>query len=126
MSDKPVLEHLQLKPGRTLVIVHPPEGYLESLGKVPENAQISLDRNPAEIYQVFVRTREEVEKEVKELGLLVLPGGMLWITYPKLTSRLKGEINRDSINTQSQEHGWIGIAMVSIDEDWSALRLKRL
>lgn len=57
---------------------------------------------------------------------LIQPGGMIWVTYPRLTSALKGDIHRDSINTFAQQNGWIGIAIISIDDDWSALRLKRV
>jgi hypothetical protein len=64
------------------------------------------------------------EEQFKNLISLVEPGGMFWLTYPKLTSKLKADINRDSINLFAQQNGWIGIAMISIDDNWSALRLK--
>jgi len=44
------------------------------------------------------------------------------ITSPKLTSALKGAVQRDTINAYAQQNGWIGIAMISIDEDWSAVK----
>ena len=46
------------------------------------------------------------------------------ITYHKGTSKTKTDINRDSINTYAQTIGLVGVAMISIDDDWSALRLK--
>jgi hypothetical protein len=64
------------------------------------------------------------EEQFKNLISLVEPGGMLWLTYPKLTSKLKTDISRDSINLFAQQNGWTGIAMISIDDNWSALRLK--
>lgn len=126
MSEKSVLARLQLKPGRAMLVVDPPAGYLEAVGELPQDSSLTQEIQPAFIIQVFIRTRVELETALSRLSSLVLPGGMLWITYPKLTSKLKGDVNRDSINSYAQQNGWTGIAMISIDEDWSALRLKRL
>lgn len=126
MSEKSVLARLQLKPGRAMLVVDPPAGYLEAVGELPQDSSLTQEIQPAFIIQVFVRSRRELETALSRLSSLVLPGGMLWITYPKLTSKLKGDVNRDSINSYAQQNGWTGIAMISIDEDWSALRLKRL
>jgi hypothetical protein len=37
---------------------------------------------------------------------------------------MKGDINRDTITAYAETIGLEGVAIVSIDEDWSALRLK--
>jgi hypothetical protein len=36
------------------------------------------------------------------------------------------DINRDTIDTTAQQHGITAVAIISVDADWSALRLKRL
>jgi hypothetical protein len=51
---------------------------------------------------------------------------MLWVTYHKGTSKVKTDINRDTINAYAHSIGWEGVAMISIDDDWSAMRLKRI
>jgi hypothetical protein len=58
------------------------------------------------------------------LKSVLAPKGALWVTYHKGTSRVKTDINRDTINDYARSIGLEGIAMISIDEDWSALRLK--
>ncbi len=126
MSERSILERLQLKPGRTLLVIDPPKGYLKSIGEIPAGANVVQELQPAFIVQVFIRTQLELTFAIDHYAPLVLPGGMLWMTYPKLTSKLKGDIHRDSINDYVQQHGWIGIAIISVDADWSALRLKRI
>jgi len=37
---------------------------------------------------------------------------------------MKTDINRDTINAYAGSLGLQGVAMISIDDDWSALRLK--
>ena len=46
------------------------------------------------------------------------------VTYYKGTSRVKTDINRDTISAYTHSVGLEGVAMISIDDDWSALRLK--
>jgi len=126
VSEKSILNRLQLKPGRTLLVIDPPAGYLENLGEIPPSANLTQELHPAFIVQVFIRSQAELTTAIERYAPLVLPGGMLWFTYPKLTSKLKSDIHRDSINAYARQKGWIGIAMISIDTDWSALRLKRI
>ncbi len=126
MSDKSILSKLQLKPGRKMLVLNAPAGYLEKTGEIPPGAELVFNPQEAFIIQVFLRTHAELEDALKRFSPLVQPSGMLWITYPKLTSALKGDVHRDTINEYAQQNGWIGIAMISIDENWSALRLKRL
>ncbi len=106
------------------MVLNAPPTYLKHAGAVPETARLTTEPQLAFIIQAFLKSRQELEEQFKNLIGLVEPGGMLWLTYPKLTSKLKSDINRDIINLFAQENGWIGIAMVSIDDDWSALRLK--
>lgn len=126
MPEKSIFEKLQLKPGRTILLNGAPQGYLDKAGEIPPGASVTAELQPAFIIQSFVRNQAELESAFASLSSLVLPGGMLWITYPKLTSKLKGDIHRDTINTYAQQNGWTGIAIISLDDDWSALRLKRL
>ena len=49
---------------------------------------------------------------------------MIWIAYPKGTSKIKTDINRDIIVKISSEYELKAVAMISIDEKWASLRLK--
>ena len=53
------------------------------------------------------------------------PDGLLWLCYPKGTSKVKTDVNRDILNRRlAEEYGLEGVAMVSIDDTWSAMRFK--
>jgi len=125
MSDKPVAQKLSIKPGSKLLLVNPPAGYVDMMGELPAGAQLLQDAHtPVEAIQAFIANREELEAQLPLLKRRMAPKGMLWITYHKGTSKIKTDINRDSIVAYARTIGLQGVAMISIDEDWAALRLK--
>ncbi len=125
MSDKTIAQKLQLKPGRSLLLVNAPKGYTSRLGDLPAGVTVlKAHAGPVDVIQVFAADREELEAQLPALKALLAPNGALWVTYHKGASKIKTDINRDSINAYARSIGLEGIAMISVDEDWSALRLK--
>jgi hypothetical protein len=52
---------------------------------------------------------------------------VIWFAYPKGSSKkYKSEINRDSGWKVLGEAGFEPVRMVAIDEDWSAVRFRRV
>ncbi len=127
MPDKTIAQKLSIKPGSKFLLVNPPAGYLASVGELPVGSTLVNDTStPVEAIQLFVLNRNELESQLPQLKKLLSPKGMLWVTYHKGTSRVKTDINRDTINAYAHSIGLQGVAMISIDEDWSALRLKHI
>ncbi len=77
-----------------------------------------------DVIQVFVETKEQLERELPRLKPKLAQKGMIWVTYPKGTSGQQADINRDSIAAYAETIGLEGVAIVSIDDVWAALRLK--
>jgi hypothetical protein len=46
------------------------------------------------------------------------------VAYVKGSSKLRSDLHRDTIREYGESIGLTSVAMISIDEDWSALRLK--
>ncbi len=125
MSEKSIAQKLFIKPGYKFLLVNPPDGYLEKLGELPQGTVLLTDSSGlVEAIQVFIANRSELEAQLPRLKERMTLKGMLWVTYHKGTSKVKTDINRDTINAFAHTLGLEGVAMVSINEDWSALRLK--
>jgi hypothetical protein len=125
MSDKSIAQKLYIKPGYKFLLVNPPDGYLAQMGELPPGTIILSDSScSVEAIQVFISNRSELEAYIPRLKKLLAPKGMIWVTYHKGSSKVKTDINRDTINTYAHSIGLEGVAMISIDDDWSALRLK--
>jgi hypothetical protein len=127
MSDKPLSQRLLIKPGKTVLLIDPPPSYEVELGQLPDGVRLTREPYaPVDIIQAFLRDRQALERELPRLKGLLKPGGLLWVTYYKGTAKVKTDINRDSINTFANTIGMQGVAMIAVDEDWAALRLKIL
>jgi hypothetical protein len=73
----------------------------------------------------FVKSLAEGEKLAKTIGKALEEGAVLWVAYPKGTSKnYKSDYNRDTGNSLMAKHGLDGVSLVSLDEDWSAMRFK--
>jgi len=125
MPEKSVAQKLLIKPGKTVYFANPPQGYGQLLGPLPEGVTVLLElTGPVDFIQVFVANRKELEEQLGRLKASLKPDGALWVTYHKGTSKIKTDIHRDSINAYAKTLGMEGVAMISLDDDWSALRLK--
>ena len=127
MSQKTIAQKLFIREGYTILFVNPPKGYRSSIGKLPPKVKVlSQSSDPVDFIQVFVSSEKELEDQLPRLKDLLAPKGLLWVTYPKLTSRLRSDVNRDSIFSYAQTLGLGPVAMIAIDETWSAFRLKKV
>jgi hypothetical protein len=125
ISNKSISDKLYIKPGKTVLFVNAPSNYVKSIGKIPAGATVEKDEAAkADIIQVFVKNEAELKKLLPKLKKSLNSGGALWVSYFKGTSKTKTDINRDSIAEYASSIGLEGVAIMSIDDDWSALRLK--
>ncbi|MGP8215089.1 MAG: hypothetical protein ACLQQ4_05955 [Bacteroidia bacterium] len=49
---------------------------------------------------------------------------VLWFAYPKGTSKIKTDINRDTLRVTGEKYGITTVTAISIDDTWSALRFR--
>ncbi|MRR32106.1 DUF3052 family protein [bacterium] len=125
-SEKSLCERLQVKPGRTLRLINPPDGFTALLGPLPERSKMASKFDKADVVLFFVKNMEWLKTGLSAAADALAPGGILWVIYPKLTSALRSDVNRDKIFQYGATIGWTGVAMTSVDETWSAFRMKRL
>jgi len=130
MSEKSVAQKLIIKPGTQVRVVKSPIDIIHLLGTLPEGASL-VDLSDgaetillADLILLFVDNRVDLEALLPGLRTALTKQGTVWVAYHKGTSQIKTDINRDSINAYASTLGFQGVAMISINEDWSALRLK--
>ncbi|MBV9159321.1 MAG: hypothetical protein JO019_01855 [Candidatus Kaiserbacteria bacterium] len=50
---------------------------------------------------------------------------VLWVAYPKGSSNIETDLNRDVLRREMEKHGLKSVSLVAVDEAWSAMRFKR-
>lgn len=75
---------------------------------------------------VFINDNKEYLNFLKTSLKHIEPDSVLWFAYPKGTSKIKTDINRDTIRVTGEEFGITTVAAISIDDTWSALRFRPL
>ncbi len=127
MADKPVARKLLIKESYKVLFINEPKDYKSTLGELPANATVFTEPvEPVDLVQFFVTSKNELQLQLEKLKSVLKPKGLLWVTYPKGTSKIGADINRDSIREYAQSIGLEGVAMISVDDTWSALRLKAI
>jgi len=75
----------------------------------------------------FVVTQAELDAASRKLAGAGEDDAVLWMVYPKGTSKkYKCEFNRDSGWPALAAAGFEPVRMVAVDEDWSALRFRKV
>lgn len=125
MSDKSIPERLFLKKEYHFLLLGEPPGYEEIMGSLPEGVVVVREpQSNLNIIQGFVKNRVELETLLKTLRPYLTPNIPVWVCYPKGTSGVKTDINRDTIYRYVQTLSMTANTMISIDSTWSALRVK--
>ena len=81
-----------------------------------------LEKN-LDLVQAFFTRRVHVERDVPRFIASLATGGILWLCYPKAKA-LGTDLNRDVLRVSVARGGLEAVAIVAIDDVWSALRCK--
>ena len=102
------------------------EGYVDLLGPLPDGASISNESSGNhDVVHIFSSHKVELEKAVPAEFLGLKPDGVLWISYPKRSSKVDTDITRDHGWDVLERAGYRPVAQISIDDTWSALRFRK-
>lgn len=114
---------LQLKPGHRLIVRNAPRGKRAQLTSGLTGVKITTS-GEADAVLLFVNDLSEAEALTPDALDSVREGGLVWLAYPKGTSPVRTDVNRDTLRASVETLGWATVRLVAIDETWSALRVR--
>ncbi len=127
MADKSLQKKLQIKPYQNIAIINPPDGYLESLGKLPEGVKVDSDLvDRYNLIHAFFTQHQVLENKIEDVKTALVDEGILWISYPKRSAKKDTDLDRDILRESLASHRLKAVFQISIDETWSALRFKQI
>jgi hypothetical protein len=120
-------QKLKIKEGYHLRTVNAPPEFKKNIGLLPSGVKISEDNKNYNQVHWFVRNKAQMEKELSKVLKLLKDDVILWIYYPKGTSKLQTDLTRDKGWDSLLKHDnltWI--SLISFDDTWSTFgsRLK--
>ena len=124
-----VFEKLNLKDQREILILNAPESFIPELAGLREVTVHRGIRASGEIHfaLAFVTRKKEVDELAGSLVERTRGDAILWFAYPKGSSKkYQCDFNRDNGWDALKALGWDTVRSIAIDEDWTALRFRRM
>lgn len=131
----PIFAKLNYKAQSEIAVINAPAEFWPVVDEMRSLATIVTDTQQIEqggFAIAFVKTRQEVDAISTILAEKIQGDGIVWLAYPKGSSKKYAcggathRINRDTGWQILGDSGFEGVRMVAIDEDWSALRFRRV
>ena len=126
----PLFKKLQLPPSLDeILILNEPEGFCKELdclkGVIIKESLIQVSEVDFAI--IFVTEKKQIENRIETVYPKLIGDAILWFAYPKNTSeKYSSEINSDSGWGVLGDYNLKPVEQVSIDEDWTALRFRKV
>lgn len=120
-----LITKLQIKSGYKIAVINEPEGYLHHLKELPEGVKIvqKLEKD-LDFVQLFVKDKVELEKLGQRAFDAITYDGIFWVCYPKGSSKVDTDLNRDILRALIEGRGLRAVSMIAIDDTWSAMRFR--
>ena len=104
-----------------------PPGYMDELGDLPNGVKvINEPEGTFDFVHLFVKNVAELESLGPAAIEAVEYDGLLWMSYPKRSSKVETDITRDVGWDLMAQARLRPVTQVSINEVWSALRFRPL
>lgn len=124
-----MFEKLNLKDQQEILVLHSPESFQPELACLPVLTIHHHIESVAEIgfFLAFVTRKSEVDALAKAVAARTPGDAVVWFAYPKGTSKIyECDFNRDTGWDALQAVGFDCVRAISIDEDWTAMRFRRV
>ena len=126
----PLFKKLNLKDQKEIVILSSPKSFNSEINNISEFTKVRKTIKGItgiEFILVFVTKKNEISKILANTNKLFTDDVVLWFAYPKGSSKnYKCDFNRDNGWDALGELNFEGVRIVSVDEDWSALRIRKV
>jgi hypothetical protein len=125
-----VFKKMNFKASPTVVVVNAPVSFDANIDAMKELTTFYADFSTVQktdFILAFCTKQSEVDAVAMDAAAKLEGDGLLWFAYPKGTSKkFKCDFNRDTGWAVLGERGFEPVRMVAIDDDWSALRFRRV
>jgi hypothetical protein len=122
MPESPLAKKMKLKSGLKAAVINAPEDYVTVL---KHDTSMSPTLNGKfDWVQIFVKSKAELDALAPKAAKALRPESMLWISFPKGTSKIQTDLTRDKGWEVLQGLDLKWLTLVSVNAVWSAFALR--
>jgi len=127
-GNQNILEKLQLKEEKNLLIQGLPSSVEKQFAKLSYNKNLTplLKTRKIDFALIFAINQLQLNNILKEVFPALHPESKLWIAYPKTTSKIVSDLNRDASWEILSKNDYEAVRQVTLDHVWTAMRFKKL
>jgi hypothetical protein len=127
-GNQNILEKLQLKEEKNLLIQGLPSSVEKQFAKLAYNKNLTplLKTRKIDFALIFAINQLQLNNILKEVFPALHPESKLWIAYPKTTSKIVSDLNRDASWEILSKNDYEAVRQVTLDHVWTAMRFKKL
>lgn len=125
MPDIKLIKKLEIKSPHRVTILNAPEGVIKNLLPMPFGVVYeSVPTGKCDVVLVFMKDSAELSRVLPRALAAAKDDCIFWCAYPKQTSKVTTDIDRDHGWEMLTGRGLRPVAQISIDDTWSALRFR--
>jgi len=122
MPESAIAKKMKLKSDLKAAVINAPESYVDALR---HNTALSPTLNGKfDWIQIFVKNKAELDTLAPKAVKALKPESMLWISFPKGTSKIQTDLTRDKGWDVLRDLDLKWINLISVNEMWSAFSLR--
>lgn len=123
-----ILEKLQLKEEKNLLIQGLPSSVEKQFAKLSYNKNLTplLKTRKVDFALIFAINQLQLNNILKEVFSSLHTECKLWIAYPKPTSKIVSDLNRDASWEILSDNDYEAVRQVTLDHVWTAMRFTKL
>ncbi|MEM8510205.1 MAG: DUF3052 domain-containing protein [Bacteroidota bacterium] len=120
-SGTPLAKKLEITSGNSILVLNSPKPYPEFFFDFPEGVQIqeSPTKENFDFIHIFATRFVQLETYFKIAKAQLKKNGILWISWPKKSSKMATELDKFYILKYGLEKGLVDTKVAAIDENWS-------
>jgi hypothetical protein len=122
-----ILEKLNLKNEKNILIQGLPSSIEKQFSKVSfaKNLTPLLKARKIEFALIFAVSENQLNGILDDILPALKEESSLWVAYPKVTSKISTDLNRESSWNKLRSIGYEGTDQISLDHVWQSVNFKR-
>ena len=122
-SDTPLAKKLGIKENSRYALINAPEGFEKEIEPLPPGAtSVARVTKDLDLILFFCKGENTLRKQLPRLSQSIKPNGMIWIAWPKKSSKVETDLAFGVVQRIGLATGLVDVKICAVNEVWSGLK----